>query len=153
MPPKRNRISSVKSSPPQTPQTVTIPELKTPVPDLLEHTTNSAPSKLIEEKPEADFNPNDKDLMEDVDISKFMVLKKGEEDGPEIKGGAIDALIIQATKATKNGGLYRCYIHNKYKHIHLIQNNLPIKLATNSSTFWLHIIIFAINKYTPKIHL
>lgn len=32
---------------------------------------------------------------------KYLVLKKENEDGPEIKGGHMDALIIHATKVEK----------------------------------------------------
>lgn len=102
LPPKRSRINSTKSlqsSPPQTPKITTI-ELKTPVPDLLEHTANSITTKH-EDKAENEY---EKDLIEELDTSKYLVHKKPEEDGPDIRGGSIDALIIQATKATKNGG-------------------------------------------------
>lgn len=46
---------------------------------------------------------NDLDLMMELDISKYIVLKKVDEDGPEIRGGYIDALIIHATKSNKKG--------------------------------------------------
>lgn len=104
LPPKRLRISSTKSSPPSTPQSSLPPDLKSPVkslPDLLEHTTNN-PTQSVNNKPEN--QPYDIDLMEKDDISDYLIFKKPEEDGPDIKGGYIDALIIQATKATKNGG-------------------------------------------------
>lgn len=39
----------------------------------------------------------------DLDISRFLVFKKQEEEGPDIRGGHPDALIIHATKANKNG--------------------------------------------------
>lgn len=110
LPPKqRPRTGSVKPSPPPTP---TINEVKpqSPVktlPDLLEHTTNSV-TKTAEDKNEiSEVNRCDIDLMEEVDDDKALVLKKPEEEGPEIRGGPIDALIIQATKATKNGGKYQ----------------------------------------------
>lgn len=40
-----------------------------------------------------------------LDISRYLVLKKPDEEGPDIRGGNPDALIIHATKANKNGGL------------------------------------------------
>lgn len=52
------------------------------------------------------INVNEVDLMEKVNIDEYLILKKTEEEGPEIRGGSVDALIIQATKATKNGGEY-----------------------------------------------
>lgn len=47
----------------------------------------------------------EKDLMEKMDVTNYLVLKKAEDDGPEIRGGYTDGLIIMATKATKNGGM------------------------------------------------
>lgn len=40
-------------------------------------------------------------LLDQVDVSEFLVFKKENEDGPDIKGGSLDALIIHATKVTK----------------------------------------------------
>lgn len=39
--------------------------------------------------------------MEEIDVKKYLVTKKEGEDGPDIKGGHPDALIIHATKAAK----------------------------------------------------
>lgn len=51
-------------------------------------------------------------LLEHVDVSKFLVFKKESEDGPDIKGGTLDALIIHATKVTKKSdGKFRLGIH------------------------------------------
>uniref|UniRef100_A0AAG5D223 CRK SH3-binding GNRP n=1 Tax=Anopheles atroparvus TaxID=41427 RepID=A0AAG5D223_ANOAO len=41
-------------------------------------------------------------LMEELDVSKYLVFKKENEDGPEVKGGHPDALIIHATRVQKN---------------------------------------------------
>lgn len=60
-------------------------------------------TSAVEEK-EKEEGPCDIDLMEELDADKYLVKKKEDEEGPEIRGGPIDALIIQATKATKNGG-------------------------------------------------
>ncbi|XP_065076424.1 guanine nucleotide-releasing factor 2 isoform X4 [Ochlerotatus camptorhynchus] len=40
-------------------------------------------------------------LMEELDISNYLVFKKENEDGPDVKGGHPDALIIHATKVQK----------------------------------------------------
>lgn len=40
-------------------------------------------------------------LIEDMEISKYLILKKEDEDGPDIKGGQADALIVHATKVQK----------------------------------------------------
>ncbi|XP_071051039.1 guanine nucleotide-releasing factor 2 isoform X3 [Onthophagus taurus] len=103
LPPKRSRSSSAKSSPPPTPQG-NIQE-KAPaksLPDLLEHTSVIIPKEEVREAL-VEVKPCDVDLMEAVDITDYLVFKSPEDDGPDIRGGCIDALIIQATKATKNG--------------------------------------------------
>lgn len=72
------------------------------LPDLLEHTT-----KTDEKYDNNEIKvPCEEDLMEklDLDVKDYLIFKKTDEDGPDIRGGPIDALIIQATKATKNGG-------------------------------------------------
>lgn len=40
-------------------------------------------------------------IIEDLDISQYLVLKKDGEDGPEVKGGYPDALIVHASKMQK----------------------------------------------------
>ncbi|XP_055712987.1 guanine nucleotide-releasing factor 2 isoform X3 [Phlebotomus papatasi] len=42
------------------------------------------------------------DLIEEMDISQYLVFKKEGEDGPDVKGGHLDALIIHATKVERN---------------------------------------------------
>lgn len=37
-------------------------------------------------------------LIEEMDISGHLICKKEEEEGPDIKGGQVDALIVHATK-------------------------------------------------------
>ncbi|XP_053678849.1 guanine nucleotide-releasing factor 2 [Anopheles nili] len=41
-------------------------------------------------------------LMEELDVSSHLVFKKENEDGPDVKGGHPDALIIHATRVQKN---------------------------------------------------
>lgn len=40
-------------------------------------------------------------LIEEMDVQKFLVLKKDAEDGPDVKGGELDALIVHASKVQK----------------------------------------------------
>jgi len=46
---------------------------------------------------------NDWSGLELLDVSHLLVLKKPEDEGPDVRGGPIHALIIHATKAHKNG--------------------------------------------------
>lgn len=39
--------------------------------------------------------------MEEIDIHAGLVLKKESEDGPDVKGGQLDALIVHASKVQK----------------------------------------------------
>lgn len=41
--------------------------------------------------------------MEEIDVSKYLVIKKEGEEGPDVKGGHPDALIIHATRRSDNG--------------------------------------------------
>lgn len=43
------------------------------------------------------------DPLAETDVSQWIVFKRPEEDGPDIRGGHSDALIVLATKANKNG--------------------------------------------------
>lgn len=45
----------------------------------------------------------DDNILEELDISKYLVFKKPDEEGPDIRGGHPDALLIHATKANKHG--------------------------------------------------
>lgn len=40
-------------------------------------------------------------LMDELDVNNYLVFKKDNEDGPDVKGGHPDALIIHATKVQK----------------------------------------------------
>lgn len=45
--------------------------------------------------------------LEELDVSRHLVLKKSDEDGPDIRGGSEDGLIVHATRANKNDFLYQ----------------------------------------------
>lgn len=59
---------------------------------------NSTQAKRSEMELTDESNP-----LEHLDITKYLVIKKPDEEGPDIRGGHPDALIIHATKANKNG--------------------------------------------------
>lgn len=109
-------MSAAKSSPPpaaspaETAPPSPVSQTKA-LPDLLEHAAveKSAAVKPAEssEGEEVASDPNSADLMEELDVDKCLVWKPPEEEGPDIRGGTVDALIIQATKATRNGGRLR----------------------------------------------
>ncbi|XP_016838232.1 guanine nucleotide-releasing factor 2 isoform X3 [Nasonia vitripennis] len=49
----------------------------------------------------------DESMLDELEINKYLVFKKPEEDGPDIRGGHPDALLIHATKANKHDFLYQ----------------------------------------------
>lgn len=89
------------------------------LPDLLEHTNDVEKTKSLDNN-NVEVNPCDIDLMEKLNVDEYLVIKKPDEDGPDIRGGPIDALIIQATKATKNGGKYLGFFFKNFVN----RNNL-----------------------------
>lgn len=40
-------------------------------------------------------------LVEEIDVQQYLIMKKDSEDGPDVKGGELDALIVHATKVQK----------------------------------------------------
>lgn len=59
----------------------------------------------------------------ELDVRKYLIYKNPGEDGPEIKGGPPDALLVKATEVTKNGN----YISIHY--ILLFTNLIPQRLT------------------------
>ncbi|KAK4315127.1 hypothetical protein Pmani_013638 [Petrolisthes manimaculis] len=56
----------------------------------------------VEEEEEEDDS-----LLDLLDVKDYLVLKKDGEEGPDIRGGPVDALIVHASKANKNDFLYQ----------------------------------------------
>lgn len=57
--------------------------------------------------------------MEELNVSQWLVFKKPEEDGPLVRGGHADALVVHATNAVKNGIIFN-YISSIYKLIFIL---------------------------------
>ncbi|XP_021695091.1 guanine nucleotide-releasing factor 2 isoform X4 [Aedes aegypti] len=53
-------------------------------------------------------------LMEELDVSNYLVFKKENEDGPDVKGGHPDALIIHATKVQKISDVTDEFLEDAY---------------------------------------
>ena len=45
--------------------------------------------------------------LDEIDVSPYLVYKNTDEDGPDIKGGIIDVLIVKATEVSKNDFLFQ----------------------------------------------
>ncbi|XP_023035207.1 guanine nucleotide-releasing factor 2 isoform X5 [Drosophila willistoni] len=59
-------------------------------------------------------------MLEEVDITPYLILKKKDEDGPEVKGGYIDALIVHASRVQKvaDNGKHHQRRRNPHSHKH-----------------------------------
>lgn len=58
--------------------------------------------------------------MEELNVSQWLVFKKPEEDGPLVRGGRADALVVHATNAVKNGKHLKLKLKIKiFKSYHL----------------------------------
>ncbi|XP_017064728.1 guanine nucleotide-releasing factor 2 isoform X4 [Drosophila eugracilis] len=67
-------------------------------------TTEEVSVKPQNENGEEDETEQDEmliNMLEEVNITRYLILKKREEDGPEVKGGYIDALIVHASRVQK----------------------------------------------------
>ncbi|XP_055371575.1 guanine nucleotide-releasing factor 2 isoform X3 [Condylostylus longicornis] len=67
---------------------------------VLRNNENLTPEKLVP-SPKIKVDPG-VNLMEEIDVSDYLIFKKEGEDGPDVKGGYLDALIVYATKLHKN---------------------------------------------------
>lgn len=93
------------------------PPVVPPTTPEMELKRSSAPAEVSEQtkQPEKSVSPKteiqkdaDSDFMElkpldDVDVSDQLIRKRPGEDGPEIRGGSVDALLVHATVASKSG--------------------------------------------------
>ena len=56
----------------------------------------------VEDEEEEEEEEDDK-LLDLLDVREHLILKKEGEEGPEIRGGPVDALIVHVSKGNKNG--------------------------------------------------
>ncbi|VVC29961.1 Hypothetical protein CINCED_3A024353 [Cinara cedri] len=52
-------------------------------------------------------NISEVNIMEELNVSQWLVFKKPEEEGPLVRGGHADALVVHATNAVKNDFMYQ----------------------------------------------
>ncbi|XP_042885600.1 rap guanine nucleotide exchange factor 1-like isoform X4 [Penaeus japonicus] len=71
------------------------------VQDQCLHIEKKAPEKEEEEEEEEEC------LLDYLDVQEYLVLKKDGDEGPDIRGGPVDALVVHASKANKNDFLYQ----------------------------------------------
>ncbi|XP_050688271.1 guanine nucleotide-releasing factor 2-like isoform X12 [Eriocheir sinensis] len=56
----------------------------------------------MDKKKEVEEEEDEEGLLDLLDVREYLILKKEGEEGPEIRGGPVDALIVHASKANKN---------------------------------------------------
>lgn len=101
------RTHNESFSPPDTPSTprpLHVPLLPLPAP-----TQPNGEGKPV--NPEED----DEDGMEELDLSGELVLKQPDDEGPEVRGGSLDALITHAAKLNKADYVYQAAFLATYR--------------------------------------
>lgn len=63
--------------------------------------------KELEKKEEEVEEEEEEGPLDLLDVKEYLILKKDGEEGPDIRGGPVDALIVHASKANKNDFLYQ----------------------------------------------
>ncbi|XP_059151465.1 rap guanine nucleotide exchange factor 1-like isoform X2 [Physella acuta] len=79
------------------------PRMSLPQPVMAPGHKCEAPLAQPEIQKDSDSDFSELNLLDDVEIEDQLILKEKNEDGPEVRGGAIDALIVHATQAGKIG--------------------------------------------------
>ena len=98
LPPKKSKIKVVAPKPDDSPELM--PRTSTPV-SLVPSSESgiSSQSELTVER----IEPEEVSALDETDVSAYIVLKKPTEEGPDIRGGSVDGLIVKATEVSKNG--------------------------------------------------
>ncbi|XP_070501755.1 guanine nucleotide-releasing factor 2 isoform X2 [Chironomus tepperi] len=150
LPPKKVRLNSrTPSTPPLSPKIEEfVPEIPTTNSEVVELNnelekpcSNNISNELKhQEKEEVVLRRKSKttpDLIEEVEVGDHLIFKKEEEDGPDIKGGHADALIVHATKVQKVseafGEAFLCTFRTFIEPFHLVE-----KLTHRYSFFICH---------------
>ncbi|KAH8420101.1 hypothetical protein KR009_005809 [Drosophila setifemur] len=74
---------------------------KTEGPGIVEEEEEEEGPEEEDEEEEEETEEMLVNMLEELDITGYLILKKREEDGPEVKGGYIDALIVHASRVQK----------------------------------------------------
>lgn len=71
----------------------------------------------LQQLPPVEKTNSTANLTEEIDVYQYLVLRKEGEDGPDVKGGPLDALIVHATKVQKvcdNGKFVNIHSNDDY---------------------------------------
>lgn len=101
LPPKKRK--AVKPEPPKADES---PELiqRTSTPVSLVPSSESGISSQSElTRAEAEVECEEVTALDQIDVSAYIVFKTSTEEGPDIRGGSVDGLVVKATEVSKNG--------------------------------------------------
>ncbi|XP_026283178.2 guanine nucleotide-releasing factor 2 isoform X1 [Frankliniella occidentalis] len=87
--------------PPLPPASVSV-SLSINSPPAIEQVTNQTQLNEGSGKGPAGSSEETGNPLEELDVTRHLVVKKSDEDGPDIRGGHEDGLVVHATKANKN---------------------------------------------------
>lgn len=117
LPPKKNRMSTANIPQLRSSDSPTTP---TCCPSFHENTSSGAPYSptLTENDEKSHWSTIHNDgsshseigengALDELDVSHFLICKQPGEEGPDIRGGTVDSLLVQATKAPNNDFLYQ----------------------------------------------
>ncbi|GFY74888.1 rap guanine nucleotide exchange factor 1 [Trichonephila inaurata madagascariensis] len=115
IPPKKNKgnsksRNSVKSVDlePVSPSFVQLPTEhvnETPSPSYAEK--NHEKTNFLLPTSETESSPEVQGALDELDPTAYLIMKKNGEEGPDLRGGSVDSLIVLATRASKNDFLYQ----------------------------------------------
>ncbi|GFT08766.1 guanine nucleotide-releasing factor 2 [Trichonephila clavipes] len=115
IPPKKNKgnsksRNSVKSVDlePVSPSSVQLPiehVNETPSPSYAEK--NYEKTNFVLPTSETENSPEVQGALDELDPTTYLIMKKNGEEGPDLRGGSVDSLIVLATRASKNDFLYQ----------------------------------------------
>lgn len=57
----------------------------------------AAPRDVVEEEAKR------RTILHELDVTQYLIIKSSAEEGPEIRGGTPDALLVKAAEVTQNG--------------------------------------------------
>ncbi|CAG2110676.1 unnamed protein product, partial [Medioppia subpectinata] len=106
LPPKKKKslLTTASSTLTTTPKLEELPELmpRTSTPVSLVPSSDSGISSQPELTRVEIEEPEELTALDETDVSAYIVLKVATDDGPDIRGGTVDGLIVKATEVSKN---------------------------------------------------
>ncbi|XP_046635502.1 rap guanine nucleotide exchange factor 1-like isoform X2 [Daphnia pulicaria] len=118
LPPKKGRSSisySAALALPEIPTTTPEADSRPTTPPRVMAAIKGPPPITTNEADKIDPESDNEDGMEQIDLSADLVLKQPEDEGPEVRGGGLDALITHAAKLNKDDYLYQTAFLTTYR--------------------------------------